>query len=73
LLKQLIRLKASGLIATHDIALGKLEKTFPEQITNKRFEVAIKNDELIFNYKIKDGISQNTNATFLMKKMGISL
>jgi hypothetical protein len=73
LVKQLIKLKASGMIATHDLALGQLEKTFPNQVTNKRFEVEIKNNELVFDYKLKDGISQNLNATFLMKKMGITI
>lgn len=73
LLKQLIRLGASGMIATHDIALGELQNSFPGQIVNKCFEVDMKDDELLFDYKIRDGISQNTNATLLMKKMKITL
>ena len=73
LVKQLISLGASGMIATHDLTLGQLENAFPGKVTNKRFEVEIQNDELVFDYKLKDGISQNLNATFLMKKMGITL
>lgn len=73
LIKQLLRLNASGIIATHDLQLGKLIDRFPENITNKRFEVEITNNQLVFDYKIKDGISQNLNATFLMKKMGITV
>jgi len=73
LTSQLIKLKASGLIATHDIALGKLKDIFPKNIRNYRFEVEIKNNELDFDYKIKTGVSQNLNATFLMKKMGITV
>jgi hypothetical protein len=73
LVKQLIRLDASGMIATHDLALGQLEKIFPDRVINKRFEVEIKDNELVFDYKLKDGISQNLNATFLMKKMGITV
>jgi len=73
LVKQLIKLEASGIIATHDLALGQLENTFPDQVANKRFEVEIKNDELFFDYKLKKGVSQNLNATFLMKKMGITI
>lgn len=73
LLKQLIRFDSSGLIATHDLTLGELINEYPENIRNKRFEVEIKNDELDFDYKLKDGISQNLNATFLMKKMGITI
>jgi DNA mismatch repair ATPase MutS len=73
LISQLVRLGASGFIATHDLALGELKKEFPEHVENKRFEVEIINDELYFDYKLKEGISQNLNATFLMKKMGITV
>jgi hypothetical protein len=73
LISQLVRLGASGMIATHDLSLGELIKSFPENIKNKRFEVEITNDELVFDYQLKDGISQNLNASFLMEKMGIVL
>lgn len=73
LIEQLIGLNASGIIATHDLILGELIKTYPENIINKCFEVEIVNDKLVFDYKLKDGISQNMNATFLMKKMGITI
>jgi uncharacterized membrane protein YqhA len=72
LLEKLLRYQASGLIATHDLALGDMEKTSPENITNKSFEVVIENDLLVFDYKLKDGIARQMNATFLMKKMGIT-
>lgn len=73
LLKQLIRYDSSGLIATHDLTLGELIKEYPANIRNNRFEVEIENDELVFDYTLKEGISQNLNATFLMKKMGITI
>jgi DNA mismatch repair ATPase MutS len=73
LITQLIRLSASGMIATHDLALGGLINEFPKNITNKRFEVEISNNQLVFDYKLKEGISQNLNATFLMNKMGITV
>lgn len=71
LIKRLIKLQASGLIATHDIELGKMTEEYSQNIKNYRFEVDIKNNELFFDYKIKTGISQNLNAMFLMKKMDI--
>ena len=73
LITQLIGLQASGMIATHDLALGKLAEQFPNHVINKRFEVEIAGDNLSFDYTLKDGISQNLNATFLMEKMGITL
>lgn len=71
LTEQMIKLQASGLIATHDIALGGLAEKHPDNIQNQRFEVEIKNDKLVFDYLLKPGISQNLNALFLMKKTGI--
>jgi DNA mismatch repair ATPase MutS len=72
LLEKLLRYDASGLVATHDLALGELEKKYPDKIVNKSFEVVIENDLLVFDYKLKDGIARQMNATFLMKKMGIT-
>jgi hypothetical protein len=72
LIKQLVKKGACGIIATHDLLLGTLSATFPDNVHNRRFEADIQNDELTFTYKIRDGIAQNMNATFLMKKMGIS-
>ncbi len=71
LTKNLIELEANGIIATHDVLLGDLANTYPDNINNKRFEVEIINDKLIFDYKLKKGVSVSLNASFLMKKMGI--
>ncbi len=71
LIRQFMTLKANGIIATHDLLLGELVNYFPNQIRNYCFEADIKNNELYFSYKIREGIAQNMNACFLMKKMGI--
>jgi hypothetical protein len=71
LLEKLISLKGVALIATHDLSLGDLEKSHPNVVTNLCFEVELTNEQLVFDYKLKDGISQKLNASFLMKKMGI--
>ena len=73
LVQQLIRLQSCGIIATHDLLLGSLEDKFPENIKNYRFEADIKNDELSFSYQLREGVAQNMNASFLMKKMGITM
>jgi hypothetical protein len=72
LVAQLIGLQAVGLIATHDLQLGSLINSFPKNVRNLCFEVDIQKDALFFDYKLREGISQNLNATFLMKKMGIT-
>lgn len=72
LMKQLISLNGNGIIATHDLVLGTLEQNYPKNVKNYSFEAEIINDELFFDYKIKEGMAKNMNATFLMKKMGIT-
>jgi len=72
LMRQLISLGGVGIIATHDLVLGNLEKEFPAYVKDYCFEAEITDDRLSFSYQIKEGIAQNMNACFLMKKMGIT-
>jgi DNA mismatch repair ATPase MutS len=69
--KKVIAKKAIGAIATHDIEVCLTTNDFPNTLINKCFEVEIYNDELQFDYKLRDGICKNRSATFLMKKMGV--
>lgn len=73
LIKQLIQHQAAGLLATHDLELAKLAGEFPSQIQNYHFDVQVADEELYFDYKLKDGICQSMNASILMKKIGIEL
>ena len=69
--KKVITKKAIGAIATHDIEVCLTTNEYPNTLTNKCFEVEISNNELHFDYKLRDGICQNKSATFLMQKMGV--
>ena len=71
LIRQFMELKTNGIIATHDLLLGKLAEEFPRKIRNYCFEADIINNELVFSYKLREGVAQNMNACFLMKKMGL--
>jgi predicted ATPase len=72
LMKRLVNLGANGIIATHDLVLGDLENEYPESIQNFHFDATIVQDILSFNYKLTRGIATTMNASFLMKKMGIT-
>jgi hypothetical protein len=73
LIRQLIHHNAAGIIATHDIELAKLAEEFPVNIHNYHFDVQVANDELYFDYKLKDGVCQSMNASILMRKIGIEM
>lgn len=71
LIKHVLRLGGTGLIATHDVSLTNLQEQCPESIRNIAFEIDIENGEMIFSYKYKEGVCKNMNATILMQQMGI--
>jgi len=69
-LEKLTNSKSTGIIATHDLSLCKVADQYPT-VKNYYFDAYIENDELSFDYKFKEGICQNMNASFLLQKMGI--
>jgi DNA mismatch repair ATPase MutS len=69
--KKIISKKAIGAIATHDLEVCQTTTEYPNVLVNKCFEVDIINNDLVFDYKLRNGICKNKSATFLMKKMGI--
>ncbi|EDM45135.1 DNA mismatch repair protein mutS [unidentified eubacterium SCB49] len=69
-IQKLVRSKSTGIIATHDLSLCTTADEFDE-VKNFYFDAQIIDDELYFDYTFKNGICQNMNASFLLKKMGI--
>ena len=70
-LEKLLKYPISGLIATHDLELGKLSDKHPDNFRNICFEITIANDDVTYDYKLRPGVTQNFNATFLLAKMGL--
>ncbi len=68
--EKLVASHATGIIATHDLSLCDIEKEL-DAVKNYYFDAEIINDELHFDYKLKEGVCQNMNASFLLKKMEI--
>lgn len=73
LTKQLIKQDAAAIIATHDVELAKLKEEYPNNILNYHFDVQVNNQELFFDYRLKEGICTSLNASILMRKIGIEL
>ena len=72
LIKQFLRSKATGIVATHDLDLAYLEKEFP-QVKNFHFDSQIQGEALTFDFKLRPGICESFNALILMKKIGIEI
>jgi len=69
--KKIIAKNAIGAVATHDLKVCDTTAEYPDQLMNKCFEVEIVDNELYFDYQLRDGVCKNKSATFLMKKMGV--
>ncbi len=69
-LEKLLSLKAQGIIATHDLSLTNLSNVH-SAFKNFYFDSTITGDLLTFDYKIRTGVCQNMNASFLLKQLNL--
>ena len=58
----------SGIIATHDLELSKMENDASGKFHNYCFEIDLGTD-VTYTYKIQKGVARNQNATFLLNKI----
>lgn len=70
-LKRILSYPISGLVATHDLALGELADDFPKHFFNVCFEIVHSGSQITYDYKLHPGISSNMNASILLKQMGL--
>jgi len=55
-----------GLISTHDLELAKQDEKYP-QIRNYHFRDSVKENNMIFDYKLQKGICPTTNALKIIR------
>ena len=69
-LSRLVRAKTTGIIATHDLSLCEAANEY-QNVANYHLDATIENDELSFDYLLKEGVSKTMNASFLLRKMDL--
>ena len=67
-LEKISSLPVTGIIATHDLELSKMENKYPERFHNYCFEIQLA-ENITYTYKITAGVARNQNATYLLGKM----
>jgi hypothetical protein len=70
-IEKLVKKNVIGAIATHDLEVCNITLVYPKNLSNHCFEVEIINNELAFDYKLRNGICKNKSASFLMNKLEI--
>ena len=69
-LLKFIKLNITGILATHDTALGSLSEEYIENFENYFFDFDVDEiGEMHFDYKLKKGVSNNMNASILLKNV----
>ena len=67
-LQSISDLPVTGIVATHDLELSKMQQKSPDRFHNYCFEIQL-SDEITYNYRITEGVARNQNATYLLKNI----
>ena len=67
-LQSVTSLPITGIIATHDLELSKMQQEHPERFHNYCFEIRLA-DEITYTYRLSEGVARNQNATYLLKNI----
>jgi hypothetical protein len=73
MLKELLARGALGAVSTHDLALGDLEQESGGRAKNVHFEEQVEGDLMRFDYRLREGIVQSSNALRLMRIVGLDV
>lgn len=73
LLHQFIAAGAIGLVTTHDLAIADAADGLDGQVANVHFEDQLVQGQLSFDYKVKLGVVQGSNAIALMRAVGLEV
>src|SRR5205085_1383981 len=64
---------AIGLVTTHDLALTHIAELLAPRAVNVHFEDHMEDGNIIFDYRMRPGVVQNSNALALMRAVGIEV
>jgi len=71
-LRSLVDRGAVGLVTTHDLALTRLAEEI-DAVRNVHFEDHIEDGEVRFDYRLRDGVVDRSNAVELMRSIGLDV
>ena len=64
---------AIGLVTTHDLALTELPATLGPAAANVHFEDRIEQGKMVFDYTMRPGVVERSNALALMRAVGLDV
>jgi MutS-like protein len=70
---KLIDRGAIGMITTHDLALAHIAEDLPGRAVNVHLADTLENGRLHFDFKLREGIVERSNALDLMRSVGLEV
>jgi DNA mismatch repair ATPase MutS len=69
----LLKRGAIGLITTHDLALARIADELDARAANVHFEDHLEDGQMRFDYLLRPGVVQRSNALELMRSVGLEV
>jgi hypothetical protein len=73
IVRALVDLGAIGLVTTHDLALTELPTMLGAAAVNMHFEDRLEEGKMIFDYRMRPGVVEHSNALALMRAIGLDV
>jgi hypothetical protein len=73
IVRALVDLGAIGLVTTHDLALTELSSMLGTAVVNMHFEDRLENGRMFFDYRMRPGVVEHSNALALMRAIGLDV
>ncbi|MBX7259632.1 MAG: DNA mismatch repair protein MutS [Candidatus Hydrogenedentes bacterium] len=73
ILKGFLDAGAIGLVTTHDLALARIADALTSRAANVHFEDHLEDGKLVFDYRLRSGVVQKSNALELMRAVGLDV
>lgn len=73
IVRALVASGAIGIVTTHDLALTGLVSSLGARARNVHFEDRIENGRMLFDYRMRDGVVERSNALELMRAVGLDV
>jgi DNA mismatch repair ATPase MutS len=62
---------ALGLVVTHDLAIAAAARELGEGVRNVHLADRVEDGRLVFDYRLRDGVVERSNALALMRQVGL--
>ncbi len=73
IVRKLVREGALGLVTTHDLAIAHIADELSPRVRNVHFQDHLEDGQMKFDYKLRLGVVEHSNAIELMRSVGLEV